>query len=273
MEGVAKKVRWSRFLDRRSGRGIIVPIDHGLTIGPVEGLNSVEQVSRWISHPAITGIIAHKGLVERLGGQGLLRGVGLMVHLNGMTSLAAEPDSKERLTSAEAALRLGADAVSVQINFNGKNDAHNLRLLGEVVDEAQHYGLPVLTMLYDKVESAGLEQRVRRQRHLIRACVELGTDALKLAMPASLAEVPELLEGVVEHTPVFFAGGPVAEEEEMLGKVRELVACGATGLCVGRNVFQRENTLELLSRLQAVVLEGGEPQPRRWPHVVGEAVQ
>ncbi|WP_257459676.1 class I fructose-bisphosphate aldolase [Archangium lipolyticum] len=259
MNGVAKQIRWSHFLDRRSGRGIIVPIDHGLSIGPVEGLASVEQVSRWIGHSGITGIIAHKGMVERLGSHGLLKGLGVMVHLNGMMSLASMPDRKERLTSVEAALRLGADAVSVQLNFDGTNDAHNLTQLGAVVDEAQRYGMPVLTMLYDKVACDGQERRLSRLRHLMRACVELGTDALKLAAPDDLSLMPTLLDGIREHTAVFFAGGAVRSEEEILMMAQEVVSCGATGLCVGRNIFQRESARATLTRLQEVVLGSHDP--------------
>lgn len=291
MDGVAKKIRWSRFLDRRSGRGIIVPIDHGLSIGPLEGLDTVAQVSRWIGHPGITGIIAHKGMVERLGNHGLLRGVGVMIHLNGMTSLASQPDRKERLTSVEAALRLGADAVSLQLNFDGANDAHNLIQLGAVVDEAQRHGLPVLTMLYDKVSCEGEEPRLSRQRHLIRACVELGTDALKLAAPPRLSQISPLLEGVQEHTAVFFAGGAVRSEEEIFRLAQEIVDRGASGLCVGRNVFQRESAAAVLTRLAEVVLAGAGEAPvssgaattsrptatsgphDRWSHVVDEAVK
>ncbi|EYF01223.1 class I fructose-bisphosphate aldolase [Chondromyces apiculatus] len=266
MDGVAKQIRWSRFLDRKSGRGIIVPIDHGLTIGPVEGLDSAEQVARWIGHPGITGVIAHKGMVERLGRLGLLRGKGIMVHLNGMMSLSAEPDRKERLTSVEAALRLGADAVSLQLNFDGKNDAHNLTELGELVDEARHYGMPVLTMLYDKVVCDTEELSMRRQRHLVRACVELGTDALKLAAPASHAQIPTILRGVHEHTAMFFAGGVVRSEEEILAMAREVVLHGGTGLCVGRNIFQREDVNAMLSRLQKIVMAEG----LRWGLAAGD---
>ncbi|ADO73857.1 class I fructose-bisphosphate aldolase [Stigmatella aurantiaca] len=265
MSGIAKRIRWSRFVDRRYGRGIIVPIDHGLSIGPVEGLDSPTQVSRWIGHPGITGIIAHKGMLERLGSQGLLRGIGIMVHLNGMMSLASTPDRKERLTSVEAALRLGADAVSVQLNFDGTNDAHNLVQLGAVVDEAQHYGLPVLTMLYDKVPCAEKETGVKRLRHLMRACVELGTDALKLAAPEELSMMPMLLEGIREHTAVFFAGGAVRSEEEILLMAQEAVTCGATGLCVGRNIFQRPSVLATLTRLQGAVLGDSQANPTTWP--------
>ncbi|AUX21456.1 fructose-bisphosphate aldolase [Sorangium cellulosum] len=258
MDGFPKKIRWSRFLDRRCGRGIIVPIDHGLTIGPVDGLDSVAQVARWIGHPGITGIIAHKGMVERLATAGLIRGAGLMIHLNGMTSLAPNPNVKERLTSVEAAVRLGADAVSLQLNFDGTNDAHNLSQLGAVVDEAQRFGMPVLTMLYDKVPSDGEQARLQRLRHLMRACVELGTDALKLEAPPQPSHVHQLLSGIVEHTAVFFAGGALRSEDEMIRLAQEVVARGATGLCVGRNVFQRESASAVLTQLQRVVLAAGE---------------
>lgn len=263
MLGVAKKIRWSRFVERRSGRGIIVPMDHGLTIGPLPGLETLADVERWLGHPAITGIIAHKGIVERLAARGFLAGVGVMVHLNGMTSLAPQPDRKERLTSVATALRLGADAVSLQLNFDGTNDAHNLTQLGALVDEAQRHNMPVLTMLYDKVACAGEERRIARMRHLIRACVELGTDALKLPAPEHASQIAALLEGVREHTPVFFAGGAVRSEDEIFELARDVVAHGAAGLCVGRNVFQRDSAPATLTRLQGIVFgSGGRERPR-----------
>jgi class I fructose-bisphosphate aldolase/fructose-bisphosphate aldolase/2-amino-3,7-dideoxy-D-threo-hept-6-ulosonate synthase len=99
-------------------------------------------------------------------------------------------------------------------------------------------------------------------RHLIRACVELGTDALKIAAPAQLSQLPELLEGVHEHTPVFFAGGEKCSDEQLLALAREGVAAGATGLCVGRNVFQREPGTATLDRLQEIVVDRpGEASP------------
>jgi class I fructose-bisphosphate aldolase/fructose-bisphosphate aldolase/2-amino-3,7-dideoxy-D-threo-hept-6-ulosonate synthase len=265
MEGVAKKIRWSRFLGLHSGRGIIVPIDHGLTMGPIAGLDRISRIESWILHPGITGIIAHKGMVERLGARGLLHGRGIMVHVNGMISLAPTPDRKEMLTSVDRAVRVGADAISLQINFDGTSDAHNLKLLGATVDEADRVGLPVLTMLYDKLPGVPDEQRLGRLRHLIRACVELGTDAIKLAAPTDLSLIPALLEGVHDHTAVLFAGGEKCSDEDLLELARAVVHHAAAGLCVGRNVFQRDNAAAILDRLRQVVLEGNGAQPSRSP--------
>lgn len=252
MDGVAKTIRWSRFVDR-AGRGILVPIESGLTFGPLPGIESLAEVARWIGHPAITGVIAHKGMVERLGARGLLHGKGVMVHLNGMTSFAVTPNRKEHLTTVEAALRLGADAVSLQLNFDANNDAHNLCALGAVVDQARGCGLPVLTMLYDKAPRVLPERRVQRLRHLVRACVELGTDALELPAPVDLSRIPLLLEGIEEHTAVFFAGGEVCSDEDMLGLASQAMAHGARGLCVGCHVFQHESASGFLTRLQDAV--------------------
>lgn len=268
MEGVAKKIRWSRFLGPHSDRGIIVPIDHGLTMGPIPGLDSISRIESWILHPGITGIIAHKGMVERLGARGLLQGLGIMIHVNGMISLAPTPDRKEMLTSVERAVRLGADAISLQLNFDGTNDAHNLKLLGATVDEADRLGLPVLTMLYDKLSGAPEAQRLERLRHLMRACVELGTDALKLAAPKDLSFIPALLDGVQDHTAVLFAGGEKCSEESLLDLARSVVLHAGSGLCVGRNVFQSENALAILHRLQQIILEGHGAQPSRSPSAV-----
>src|SRR4051794_25915586 len=140
-----KTIRLGRFRYPGTNVGLIVPIDHGLTIGPVEGVKSTSQISDWIGHDAICGVIAHKGIVERLADRRALSSKGVMVHLNGMSTLGGSPNTKELVCSVESAVRLGADAVSVQINFDGTNDAHNITLLGAIVDDAQRFELPVLT--------------------------------------------------------------------------------------------------------------------------------
>lgn len=243
-----KKIRLQRFKQR--GAGIVVPIDHGLTIGPVAGLGSIREIASWIGHSAIDGVIAHKGIVERLGERGLLAGRAVMVHLNGMSTLGPRPDTKEMLTSVGVAMRLGADAVSLQVNFDGENDAHNLRMLGHVVDEAQSFGLPVLAMVYDKVTSLSADARTSRIRHLMRVAMELGIDALKVGAPLEMREVSDILEGIAEDVPVYFAGGSRGEPGEVLRLAAIAVRSGGAGLCVGRNVFQQPDPSTILDALR-----------------------
>lgn len=250
-----KSLRWRRFSDARTGHALMVPIDHGLTLGPIDGIESVAAVGGWIGHPAITGVIVHKGMAQRLAERRLLASCGVMVHLNGMSTLAPDPDRKELLTDVETAVRAGADAVSLQVNFDGRADAHNLRMLGAVVDAASAFGLPVLTMLYDKVGGSDADQTRRRLRQWMRSAVELGTDALKLGTPADGAFEP-LLDGLGEDVEVFFAGGDVASDDAIVAMARETRAAGAAGLCIGRNVFGRPDPGGILGRLRDALVTG-----------------
>jgi fructose-bisphosphate aldolase, class I len=255
MSGVGKTIRLNRFFARGRRAGVIVPIDHGLTQGPIAGLENTDAIGTWIQSAGITGIIAHKGMVERLGRRNLLGGLGVMVHLNGMSNLASEPHRKEMLTEIGSALRLGADGVSVQVNFDGQNDAHNLRLLGGVVDEAAKLSVPVLAMVYDVAPDVAPEQRLDRIRHLTRISIELGVDAIKLRAPDSPRQVRSILEHASTDAAIFFAGGETVSDDALLALLSEALRFGGAGLCAGRNVFQREPRERelLLGKLQRIV--------------------
>jgi len=249
-----KKLRLQRFYYPDQSFGMIVPIDHGLTIGPVKGLERASGIAGWVKNPAITGIVVHKGMAERLAEHGVPQQQGLMVHLNGMSSRATRADDKVFLTRLETAMALGADAISLQLNFDGSNDSANLPLLGQIVDESMRYGLPVLTMLYDKVTTDDTEKRVERLRHLIRITIELGTDAIKLAAPTSLDEIPMILDGLCEDAAIFFAGGSLCSDEVLKDLARATLRYGGRGLCIGRNVFQRETPAVILRDLRTAMI-------------------
>ncbi len=245
---IGKNYRLKRFLYPQSEQGLIVPIDHGLTIGSVEGISSIREM-KWLEHPAITGVIAHKGIAERLLGTRYLDGKGLMIHVNGMSTLGTSSDTKVMVASVERAQKMGADGISFQVNFDGTNDAHNLQLMGEVTDSAESLGLPVLAMIYDKVKSDE-ETSAVRQMHLMRIGLELGCDAVKIGIPKQMRRV---VKSVAADLPVFIAGGSVLDDAALLDLTKQAVLSGASGLCVGRNIFQRENRSEILFRLKELL--------------------
>lgn len=262
MPSAGKIVRLNRFYLPDTQIAVIAPVDHGLTLGPIDGLESVTAISRWIRTPGITGIIAHKGMIDRLAARHLLTGLGVMVHLNGMTAGGVEPNRKELVTEIETALRLGADAVSIQLNFDGANDAHNLTLLGQVVDRAMRFDLPVMPMVYDVYPAASSDRSLARLRHLMRVAIELGADALKVATPASLGDVRLLLADVAADIPIFLAGGARAAPPRVLDVLREALRWGGRGLCMGRNLFQNEAPDLLLREIRDIIRAAPGPKPR-----------
>jgi class I fructose-bisphosphate aldolase len=78
---IGKAIRLERIIDRNSGKTVIIPMDHGVTVGPIEGLADMRTtVSQMVSGGA-NAILMHKGLV-RAGHRGAGRDVGLIIHLS-----------------------------------------------------------------------------------------------------------------------------------------------------------------------------------------------
>lgn len=247
---IGRKFRVRRILFPDSQRGLIVPIDHGLTLGPINGMQITDDLKSWVCSNAISAVLGHKGMIERLIARNMLHmSTGVIVHLNGMPSIAPQADTKIMVSHVDAALRLGADAVSVQVNFTMINFEHNIALLGAVTDAAHAAGLPILVMLYDKVTVPSSEEKVRRLNHLLRVLTEMGADAVKLALPDSMAEVADLIARHSRDIRIFFAGGERGTEESLLKVTRAALEAGASGLCVGRNVFQHPQPRAFLRRL------------------------
>ncbi|MFM0068918.1 class I fructose-bisphosphate aldolase [Paraburkholderia aspalathi] len=253
MSYVGRKLRERRILFPESRRGLIVPVDHGLTLGPIAGMLSTDDLEAWIGCSHISAVLGHKGLIERLILRDMLHPTtGVIVHLNGMASLSRDADTKVMVSSIDAALQLGADAVSIQVNFTEENFAHNFAMLGEVTDAAHEAGLPILTMLYDKVKSTPPEN-IARLNHFVRIVAELGSDAVKLAFPESMHEIPELVARHSRDIRIFFAGGERVTEQTLVATTREAIIHGASGLCIGRNVFQHAQPRALLRCLAECV--------------------
>lgn len=255
---IGRKFRERRILFPQSSRGLIVPLDHGLTAGPMPGLQSLEDVQGWICSRDISAVLAHKGMIERLIQRDMLHSsTGVIVHLNGMASIAPDPDTKIMVANIETALELGADAVSIQANFTQENFQHNVAMIGTLTDAAHAVGLPILVMLYDKVQPATPGDRLRRQNHLLRILADLGCEAVKLAFPESLDGVSELLGRHARDIRIFFAGGQATREDILFSTARAAMESGASGMCIGRNVFQHPKPKQFLNRL-AMCIQGHE---------------
>jgi class I fructose-bisphosphate aldolase len=61
---------------------------------------------------------------------------------------------------------------------------------------------------------------------------------------------------VAGETKVVMSGGSKTSDEAFLSTVEDAMAAGASGLAVGRNVFQREDPIGILDALEAVIFDG-----------------
>jgi fructose-bisphosphate aldolase, class I len=252
---IGKQIRMERIMDRNTGNTIIVPLDHGVSVGPIEGICDIRRTVALVAEGGATAIVEHKGLV----GAGHRRSgsdIGLIIHLSASTALSPHPHSKTLVSSVEEAIKLGADAVSIHINIGDEQEREMLHDFGQVSYEARHWGMPLLAMMYPRGEKIKDEYDVEVVKHAARVGCEMGADIVKVSYTGS----PETFRKVVEGStvPVVIAGGAKMESDrDILEMVRGAMDAGASGASIGRNVFQHVNPPAMVRAMAKIIFENG----------------
>lgn len=250
---IGKKIRLERMIDRNSGRTVIIPMDHGVTVGPIDGLADMRSTISKVVAGGANAILMHKGIV-RAGHRGAGKDVGLIVHLSGGTSLSPDPNAKELVCTVEEAIKLGADAVSVHINIGAETDKEMLEQLGYVSERCLEWQMPLIAMMYTRGPKITDEYDVNNVKHAARVGAELGADIVKVVYTGSVESFAEVVTGC--PVPVVIAGGAkMGSDEEIFKMVEDALEAGAMGLSIGRNAFQHENPTKMIEALSKMVHE------------------
>lgn len=254
MSEVGKSVRIERIFNRETRKTVIVPMDHGVSSGPIRGLIDMPKMVNQVAEGGANAVLLHKGIV-RHGHRGYGRDIGLILHLSASTTLGPDPNNKVLVTTVEEALKLGADAVSVHINIGADNEADMLQKLGKVAEECSEWGMPLLAMMYPRGKKIKSEHDVEVVKIAARAGAELGADIIKTNYTGNLNSFKDVVKGC--PVPVVIAGGPkMGTTEDVLKMVSDAMKAGAVGTSIGRNIFQAENPTKMV-RAIADVVHGG----------------
>ncbi|MGZ7070342.1 MAG: 2-amino-3,7-dideoxy-D-threo-hept-6-ulosonate synthase [Methanobacterium sp.] len=233
---IGKKIRIERIINRKTGRAVIVPMDHGVSIGPVPGIENMSETIDEVASGGANAVIMHKGMVGT-GHRGYGRDIGLIIHLSASTSLSPDPDHKVMVTTVEKAVRIGADAVSVHVNVGSEMEPDMLEILGITSEICDEWGMPLIAMMYPRGEKIDNEHNVDVVKLSARAGAELGADIIKTNYTGDPDSFSEVVNGC--PVPVVIAGGPKVEtNEELLEMVKNSVNVGGAGVAIGRNIFQ-----------------------------------
>jgi class I fructose-bisphosphate aldolase len=248
---VGKDIRLERIMNRETGKSVIVPMDHGVSVGPILGITNMKDAMSQVAKGGANAVVVHKGIVAR----GHRRGgpdMGLIVHMSGSTSLSPEPNAKTLVCTVEEAVKLGADAVSVHINIGDDREKEMLADLGKVARKASEWGMPLLAMVYPRGKGIKDEYAPDAVKHAARLGAELGADIVKVSYTGSPDTFREVVEG--SHVPVIIAGGPKMDSDHaILEMVKGAIEAGAAGTSIGRNVFQHANPTKIVGALSMIV--------------------
>lgn len=240
-----KEERIAQIVNGRTGRMVIVPMDHGVSDGPIEGLIDMEGAIARAKEGGANAVVIHKGIYKRAD----MQNMPALIHISGSTGMGTVL-RKVLVAEPEEVLALGAAGVSIHVNLGNEYEPEMLEDLGYVSGECERLGLPLLAMVYvrDIVDGKMVTKTdAASVAHGARVAYELGADIVKVPYTGSEESFREVTRGC--GIPVVIAGGAKGSEEVMLDSIEASVRAGGAGVSVGRNVFQHPDMVEMLRKV------------------------
>ena len=238
------KNRLAKIIKPNDKRGVMLAVDHGYFLGPTERLEVPKKTIRPLLKYC-DAIMLTRGVLRTSVDPSYPAPVVLRV--SGGSSIVGEDLSNEKITtSVKDALRLNVSALAMSIFVGAKYEHNSLVNLGNLVNEAEEYGLPVLA-----VTAVGKELEKRDARYLSLSCriaAEFGAHLVK-------TYYCENFEKVVEScpVPVIIAGGPKLSEKDALKLTHNAIKSGAAGVDMGRNIWQSDNPVPMIKAVRSIV--------------------
>lgn len=235
---------------------MLLAYDQGFEHGPSVDFNEKNVDPSYVLDIAVkggfNGIVFQKGIAEKYyDGK-----VPLIVKVNAKSSLPkGEPNSKQNCSVKYAITSLGAKAVGYTIYLGSQYEGDMFKEFGAVVEEAHERGIPAIAWVYPRGSAIANDSTKEIVSYAARVGLELGADAVKIKYTGD----PESFSWAVKSAGkahVFMSGGPKAPtDRDFLLQVQGVIQAGATGLAVGRNVWQNENPVQMASYLMQIIFE------------------
>jgi fructose-bisphosphate aldolase/2-amino-3,7-dideoxy-D-threo-hept-6-ulosonate synthase len=253
MTDCGKNIRLKRIQDKRTGRFVIVPMDHGVSSGPITGLVDMKDTIDKVAEGGATAVVLHKGIARS--GLGEWAGdIGFILHLSASTKMGPDPNEKVLVASIEEALQLGADCVSVHVNVGAETETEMLQDLGFVSASCREWHVPLLAMMYPRGAQVKDPYSVDLVKHVARLGAELGADIIKTNYTGCVDTFKEVTSGC--PVPVIVAGGPkVDSDREVLQMVHDALTAGAAGISIGRNIFQHHDIKGMTRAVAKIIVD------------------
>jgi putative autoinducer-2 (AI-2) aldolase len=238
------KNRMSKIIRPEDGRCVMLAVDHGYFLGPTERLENPGRTIKPLL-PYADSLMLTRGVLRTSINPST--DVPIVLRVSGGSSIIGEDLSNESITtSIEDAIKLNASCLALSIFVGSKYEHQTLTSLAKLVDEGERFGMPILA-----VTAVGKEM-ARDHRYLALACriaAELGAHLIKTYYCDNFQKV---VEGC--PVPVIIAGGKkLPNEIDVLQLAYDAVDNGATGVDMGRNIWQSDHPVAMIKAVRAII--------------------
>jgi len=244
------KNRLARIFNPKSGRTVMLAVDHGYFQGPTTGLERID-INILPLVPYADTLMLTRGILRSIVPPSSTKPIVLRV--SGGTSILKELSNEQIAVGIEESIRLNVCAMAVQVFIGGEYEKESIINMTKMVDLGTRYGIPTLAVTAVGTDMA---RDARYFRLATRICAELGAHYIKTYY------IDEGFETVTASCPVpiVMAGGKKIPELDALRMAYNAVQQGAGGVDMGRNIFQSESPIAMLQAVAAVVHDDETPQ-------------
>lgn len=249
MVSPGKKIRLGRIFGKND-KTLIVPIDHGLGSGPVQGLEKIDAVIEMLTAAKVDAVLTTYGSARKYAH--MFKRIGLILRIDGgPTDYANDLEATTIMYSVEDAMRLGADAIITSIWLGGEHEVRTAVDATKLAAECENWGMP---LIIETFMSAELKVTIENVAMASRIAAELGADLVKTYLTGDADAYRRVTESCFR--PVVILGGEKSEDPlNVLHWAKTALDAGAAGTCIGRNIFQHNNPVGLLAALEKIIHE------------------
>ena len=212
------KNRFSRIIKPKSGRCVMLAIDHGY-FGNIPGqLKCFDYLNPLFKYA--DALMLTRGMLRNCVSPEL--DIPVVLRVSAGASMLKELSNEEINVALDDALRLNVSALTCSIFVGGEYEKQTLMNLSKLVNWGQQYGIPTLA-----VTAVGREM-VRDARYLgmaSRMAAEMGATFVKTYYCENFEEVTSICPA-----PIVIAGGKKIEERDALQMSKNAVDKGAVGV-------------------------------------------
>jgi len=244
------KNRLARIFNPKSGRTVMLAVDHGYFQGPTTGLERID-INILPLVPYADTLMLTRGILRSIVPPSLT--TPIVIRSTGGSSILKELSNEDIAVDIEDAVRLNICAMAVQVFIGGEYEKQSIINMTRLIDMGTRYGIPTLAVT---AVGKDMARDARYFRLATRICAELGAHYIKTYY------VDEGFDTVVSACPVpiVIAGGKKIPELDALTMAYNAIQQGASGVDMGRNIFQSDAPTAMIQAVRAVVHDNESPE-------------
>ncbi|MBD3271641.1 MAG: 3-hydroxy-5-phosphonooxypentane-2,4-dione thiolase, partial [Elusimicrobia bacterium] len=176
--------------------------------------------------------------------------VPIVLRVSGGTSILGNLAKEGTTTSVKEAIRLNVSSVALSIFIGSEYEKDTILGLAHLVNECEEYGIPVLA-----VTAVGKDM-VRDAKYLGLCCriaAEHGAHYVKTYYCKDFEKIVASCP-----VPVVIAGGKKLPEKDALQLAYDAIQAGASGVDMGRNIFQSDCPVGMIKAVRKIVHNGAD---------------